>query len=431
MRVKLWLRRIGVGFVVLLVVLAVGRQVQVAWESRIVGARAPYLQMLGSDRVTIRWQSEEPERGELRFGFAPEALEWTLEESEPVSRHAVTLSGLEPATRYYYAIGTMSGHFTTAPEAGVDVPLRLWIQGDPGYATAAALKARDAALGWMDKRRRPGRPLFDLWMTTGDNAYRSGSNAQFEKHLFSPYRELLANNAYWPSYGNHDDRRRAFFELFDFPTAGELGGEPSGSEHYYSIDHGPLHLIFLDSQSESLSATGEMAQWLERDLAANTQRWSIVAIHHPPYTKGSHDSDSWRDSWGRMVEVRENILPIIERHGVDLVLSGHSHMYERSHLIACHYGDSASFEPGMVVDGESPYVKGEDGTLYAVVGSSAKLDHGPLNHPANAVGLKKRGSLLVDIQGAQLTGRFIDDAGKVADRFVITKHAEGPTRRCD
>ncbi len=413
--VRVWLRRIGVGFLLLLVVLAIGRQVQVAWESRIVGARAPYLQMLGADRVTIRWQSEEAERGVLHFG------ELSLEEQEATTRHAVTLTGLEPNTRYQYRIGEYQGHFTTAPPRGADVSLRLWIQGDPGYATQAALKTRDAALAWMEKKRRPDRPLFDLWLTTGDNAYRSGTNAQFEKHLFAPYRELLANNAYWPTYGNHDDRRRAFYQLFDFPTGGELGGEPSGSEHYFSIDHGPLHLVFLDSQSESLSSDGEMARWLERDLAANKQRWTLVAIHHPPYTKGSHDSDSWRDSWGRMLKVRENILPIIERHGVDLVLSGHSHMYERSHLIAGHYGESKSFDGSMILDGELPYEKERGGTLYAVVGSSAKLDHGPLNHPAHAVSLRKRGSLVVDVQGEKLIGRFIDDEGKVADRFVIQK----------
>ncbi len=64
-----------------------------------------------------------------------------------------------------------------------------------------------------------------------------------------------------------------------------------------------------------------MCNWLRADLAATAQEWIIAYWHHPPYTKGSHDSDAEGD----LVEVRENIVPILEDFGVDLVLCGHSH----------------------------------------------------------------------------------------------------------
>ena len=89
-----------------------------------------------------------------------------------------------------------------------------------------------------------------------------------------------------------------------------------------------------------------MMTWLTNDLAANDKEWVIAFWHHPPYTKGSHDSDTE----GRLIDMRENALPILESYGVDLVLSGHSHSYERSHLLDGHYGTSDTLTGAMILD---------------------------------------------------------------------------------
>ena len=89
-----------------------------------------------------------------------------------------------------------------------------------------------------------------------------------------------------------------------------------------------------------------MLTWLEADLANTAQDWIIAYWHHPPYSKGSHDSDSEQ----RLYEMRENVVPILEDYGVDLVFTGHSHSYERSFLIDGHYGDAASFNDSFKVD---------------------------------------------------------------------------------
>jgi len=132
-----------------------------------------------------------------------------------------------------------------------------------------------------------------------------------------------------------------------------------------------------------------------------------------------------------MHKVRENVLPILEAAAVDLVLSGHSHMYERSHLMDCHYGDSTEFSDSNIVstgvNGQyKEYRKPENniahsGAVYVVAGSSSRVDSGPLNHPAMVVSMEEAGSLIIDVEENRLTSRFINDEGEVKDEFSIQK----------
>lgn len=82
-----------------------------------------------------------------------------------------------------------------------------------------------------------------------------------------------------------------------------------------------------------------MYQWLLNDLQLNKAKWIIAIRHHPPYSKGTHNSDVEIE----MVDMRNNIVPLLERFGVDLVLTGHSHTYERSYFIHGHYGVESTF----------------------------------------------------------------------------------------
>ena len=133
-----------------------------------------------------------------------------------------------------------------------------------------------------------------------------------------------------------------------------------------------------------------MLTWLEQDLAATEKDWIIAFWHSPPYSKGSHDSDFEAN----LVGMREQVVPILETYGVDLVLCGHSHSYERSFLLNGHYGSSATLTPAMVLDPGSgrseetgAYNKslgGPDasrGAVYVVAGSAGQTGFG-LTRPA-------------------------------------------------
>ncbi|VAX05847.1 hypothetical protein MNBD_GAMMA25-613 [hydrothermal vent metagenome] len=437
-----------IGLIGLLLIYAVGRFIDVYSGSFYTGARAPYLMMPAENAITLRWQTTQSGMGLVRFGRLPEKLDQQLLESTESEQHELRLQGLMPATRYYYQIENRTDGeadqllyrgkdywFRTSPQAGIPQPVRFAVLGDPGYAGPVQIEVRDALLNWLKDNPRTGKPdelistNLDLLLTTGDNAYRSGSNKQFQQGFFSPYQKILKNTPVWLAYGNHDARRWAFFDIFSFPTQAESGGLASDSENYYSFDYANVHFIMLDTQASSMSVDSEMLTWLKEDLAATQQQWIITVFHHPPYTKGSHNSDNQRDSGGRMRAVRENVLPVLEAAGVDLVLSGHSHMYERSYLLRCHYAESDSLQKNMLHDKtmgtevayQKPGRDGFSGTVYTVIGSSSKQDQGSLDHPAMAVSLAEAGSVVVDIDNNLMTLRFISRDGLVADQFSMQK----------
>lgn len=436
--------------IILALVYAFGRFVVVFKDSRLSGYRAPYIQMLTSNGVIVRWLSEENQLGVLRYGEDSKHMASVELEDSVTKDHRVVLSDLKPATKYYYQVGELnnfrafdaSKHWFYTPSEEI-LPTRVWVIGDSGAAGDTVNQVRDSAIGWMQKNSLldggdGDKPLIDIWIALGDIAYRSGTNEQFQSALFDTFEGVVANTSLWPVYGNHDDRRWTYFRIFDLPENAEAGGVASGTENYYSIDYSNIHFVVLDSQASDRSANGEMANWLKQDLAKNNKPWLITAFHHPPYSKGSHDSDHHRDSRGRMVDMRENILPILEASGVDLVLSGHSHMYERSYLLDCAYDGSDKFSSANVVSNGvggnhqqylKPLGKKENqGTVYMVAGSSSKVDHGVLNHPAHHVGLLEAGSVVIDVEGNALVARFINNKGKVLDEFSIEKNAEYESR---
>ena len=132
--------------------------------------------------------------------------------------------------------------------------------------------------------------------------------------------------------------------------------------------------------------------------------------------------------------MRQNALPILETYGVDLVLSGHSHNYERSFLLNGHYGTSTTLTPDMILDagdgrttGTGAYRKATDrGAVYTVAGSSGKTGGGSLDHPVMFVSLSVLGSVVLNVNGSRLDATFLQSTGTVRDTFSIQK---GPTPR--
>lgn len=438
--------------------------------------RGPYLQAATTNSIVIRWRTSAASVGRVQYGPSPNNLVFTVDEAAATTEHAVQLTGLQADAQYYYAVGTdtslLSGpdaghYFRTFPVPGTIRPYRIWAIGDFGKGNTLQREVREAFEQYDAAQET------DLWLWLGDNAYSDGTDQEFQAKVFSGpwgYQELFKRLPFQPIPGNHDynlispaqatvdpnNHSGVYFDIVNVYTQGEAGGAPSNNELYYSFDYGNIHFICLNSELGSVlnpnhDWTGAnlifpfngspMMDWLEADLAQNTQPWTIVTFHQPPYSKGSHDSD---DIWERyMKAMRENWLPVLEQAGVDLVLNGHSHVYERSYLVQGHYGNSGSWNAQtMLVDGSSgnpnlneSYIKDSTnrGTVYVVTGNSGSSESGPeLNHPVYYYNYgcdTCTGSTIIEVHGDTLTGKFLTKNGQVIDEYRVLKNVPTGTVR--
>ena len=405
--------------------------------------RGPYLQSGTSSSVIIKWRTDEATDSVVRYGLDPDSLTLSATNSTSTTEHEVQLTGLSADVKVFYSVGTSSGtlaggdrdHFVvTAPVPGTAKPTRIWVIGDSGTANANARAVRDAFLNFTESRNP------DLWIMLGDNAYDEGNDVEYQAAVFETYPQVLPRTVLWPTLGNHDGRTAdsttesgPYYDIFSLPRNGEAGGVPSGTEAYYSFDYGNMHFICLDSYETDRSPDGAMMTWLEADLAANDKEWVIAFWHHAVYSKGPRDSDEV----GRSIVLRQNAVPILEQYGVDLVLTGHSHAYERSYLIDGHYGYSVTFTDAMKkspgdgsATGDGAYRKPATvgaphaGAVYVVAGTAGYVKPGPLNHPAMAVSIETLGSMVLDVNGSRLDAMFLDSNGTIRDDFTILKLPE-------
>jgi acid phosphatase type 7 len=410
--------------------------------------RGPYLQAASAEGITVRWRTDLATRSRVHYNGE------VKDDSTLTTEHIVRLTGLKPHTKYTYTIGDFhktlkdSVSFYTLPETGKADFYRIGVFGDCGNNSVNQRNVRTQVLKYL------GENYMDAWILLGDNAYNSGTDAEFQTKFFNVYKDdLLPNYPMFPCPGNHDyndqdfpgavemaqrTHQTAYYRNFSMPTEGESGGVASHTQAFYSFDIGNTHFLSLDSYGKEANqyrlydTSGPQVQWVKRDLEANKNRqWVIAYWHHPPYTMGSHDSDKEKE----LVLIRQNFIQILERYGVDLILCGHSHDYERSKLMKGHYGMEATFSAAQhnlsnssgLYDGTEnscPYVKDHEGTVYVVTGSAGKLGGTQPTFPHDAMqyaNATEGGASVLEIQNNRLDLKWVCADGVIRDRFTIMK----------
>ncbi len=440
----------GLGVLSFLVTISLVTQAQVSLLSR-----GPYLQKLTSSSITIRWNTLTSVDSKVNYGTAPDQLTGEVSSLVTTNDHHVEITGLQPYTKYYYSIGSAAGllqgdadnYFVTAPVPGSEDKYTFWVTGDCGNNSTNQKNVLEAYNTYM------GSKPTNVWLTLGDNAYQGGFDAEFKINFFDIYEKNISKHApLFPAPGNHDYNNNPiqqythlidYYTIFDLPSNGESGGVASGTEAFYSYDYGNVHFLALDSYGVEDLATrlydtlGKQSQWIKADLEANTKPWVIAYWHHPPYTMASHNSDTE----GELVDMREMFIPYLEGLGVDLVLCGHSHGYERSHLMKGHTGMEATFDAAIHnVDQSTAYYDGspnscayqkderhtQDGTVYIVAGSAGQLGGQQATFPHDALSfadVTNGGSLVLEVEGNRLDAKFLCTDGVLRDNFTIIKNA--------
>ncbi|WP_448701348.1 purple acid phosphatase family protein [Mucilaginibacter sp. AW1-3] len=423
--------------------------------------RGPYLQVVTPTSIVIRWRTDAACRSRVSYGAAADRLDQTTTDINLVTEHQIKLTDLLPYTKYYYSIGALKdtlqtgkeNYFYTLPPAGQEGDYRIGVFGDCGTNTVNQRNTRDQFV------KRLGDNYLNSWILLGDNAYNDGTDAEFQAKFFNIYKDaLLKKYPLYTSPGNHDyhdadftadhaqnTHQTAYYQNFSMPLNGEAGGKPSHSQSFYSFDIGNIHFISLDSYGKEenqyylYDVDGLQVKWVKKDLAANQNKgWVVAFWHHPPYTMGSHNSDKESE----LVHIRENFIKVLEDAGVDLVLCGHSHGYERSKLMRGYYGMNAEFDPKYLLSKSSgkydgspnsaPYIKATDnkGTVYVVSGSAGVIAERQVTYPHNALPYANaliEGACLLEVRGNRLDLEWICADGKIGDRFTMMKDVNKKT----
>jgi hypothetical protein len=425
--------------------------------------RGPYLQMGNETAVSIRWRTDIASDSRIQIGTMPGGNDIAVvNDAASLTEHELRVTGLSADTKYYYTVGTSTAviqgdaanYFRTVPPASVTRKISIAAFGDCGINS---LNHQSGSLtAYRNYLTANNLEAADAWILLGDNAYSNGTDAEFTSNFFNPYGStILKNHKLYPSPGNHDyaqsasrqaDHNLPYYSMFTLPANAECGGVTSGTEHYFSYDIGNVHFISLNSYGKEDGGTtrmydtlGAQAVWVKQDLAANTKPWVIAYWHHPPYTMGSHNSDTETE----LINIRQNFIRILERYGVDLILTGHSHDYERSYLLDGYYGNESSFNIGTHAKSSSsgkydgsanscpylPVTGANHGTVYVLSGSAGASGGTQSGYPHNAMpwSINDGGMTYIEIEGNRLDQKFIRMDGTIWDKFSIMKDVNKTT----
>jgi len=415
--------------------------------------------------------------------------------------HIVHIDCLDPSKKYFYTIGTYETddqdlhliegwddddndtndeeYYFITPTQDEDETLHMWVLGDPGTGrknentgsvsdSLRAVSVRHSFYGegnYLDEKGLD-RDEIDWLVTNGDNAYGHGTDWQQQQAIFNTYEEALRNKAYYPGVGNHDlDIPDIFFENFTSPTHSLNAPDKPGA--FYSMENKSTLFIMLDSNGHYYYTSSVLEEYrnnlktfLVETLENNTKKWVVVVVHNPPYTAGHHHSDSSQEY--DTFFAREELVPIFDQYGVDLVISGNDHVYQRSHLMRgvyeksydplpydedyhyLQYGDPIEDEEDIFQyyktsnNDAKPYEDPEmDGTVYVVMGCSGKVNQRNHEHPSlvmlgdqddDDVVLGKLGSLHLEVTEDYIRTTFVSPTEmgeethfEINDAFQINK----------
>ena len=227
---------------------------------------------------------------------------------------------------------------------------------------------------------RYGRTFpFTFALMLGDNIYGSERPQDFDRKFTRPYKTLLDKGIEFDAaLGNHDDPNQRFYKPFN------LGGN-----RYRTFKKGNVRFFVIDSNY----LDPEQLKWLDKELAASGSDWKIAYFHHPLYTTARR---------GPEIEVRAVLEPLFVKHGVDVVFSGHEHIYER--------------------------YKPQKGIYYLTVGGAAKLRKGD-TRPSPLLSARfdmDRSFLLAEISGDSLYFQTVSRTGAVVDKGVLARRVVRP-----
>ncbi len=374
---------------------------------------SPYIGETSPSSVVIAWATDTAGASEVRYStdtsYSQTATATTFS-SDGKYWHSATITGLAADATYHYRVYT--GGVDLTP--WTDVTFRTAPPDTATQVTFAALgdgrpnsTSSNPNMAAWDVAYQMSQQNFDFAVHSGDIVYGggvcSGSNSGWNQYLrayFDVYEDSIKQTPFYPAIGNHELGSgssacgyHAYTDVYHLPE-----NAPSGyAERYYSFDWGNVHVIALNTE-ENYSNGSTQYNWLENDLQNTDRRWIVVAFHRPPYSSGPHGSNT---------NVRDKLVPLFEQYGVDVVLNGHDHDYERT----CPIKNNACTS----ID--------EGGVVYFVTGGAGAplYNQGDPNAWFTAKYSKSYHFMLLSVNDCQMDIQAIDKNGNIIDTDQIDK----------
>lgn len=361
--------------------------------------RSPYVQNVGSERATVVWVTREAVAAALEYSADGKQWRSVRAVSRPFAmrgsgetryQHQAEISGLSPGTVYHYRIvadGVIQREgmrFRTAASE----PFTFLVLGDSGTGSQAQLDLAHRMIASEDPA---------LVLHVGDISQDDGSLDRLEAHYFAVYAPLMNRVPFYPALGNHDygtDLAGPCLFVHVLPSS-RAPADDAG--RYYSFDWGEAHFVALDTNLlVHADASERMLAWLDRDLASTSRFWKIVFFHHPPFPSAHHLEDAIS------ARVRERILPVLDRHRVHVVFSGHEHNYQRSKPL----------RDGSVVSAGR-------GTVFFITGGGGAHLHPVGSRPELAFGAEAYHYLRVEVGPWRMRIAAVTAEGQILDRIEL------------
>ena len=273
--------------------------------------RGPYLGRPSDSAVAVIWDTDQAADSRVEYA-APDGVWHTAGDAAATTRHVVAIAGLPSGALIDYRIS--SNGVQLAPESSFSAPrdrsetrFRFAVVGDTAEGGAVLTRIADRLV----------ESGAEFAVHTGDVVYPSGSQADYDRTFFAPLARWLRHGPVLPALGNHDIRTSGgapYLTNFVLPPNGV-----TNNPRFYALRQADALFICLDVESSDYGADSSQYEWLVRTLAASTETWKFVWFHEPPYSSGHPN---------RLV--RLILCPLFEHFGVDIVFSGHVHLYERT-----------------------------------------------------------------------------------------------------
>ena len=312
--------------------------------------------------MNLTWYANTSEKGIVQFAKATENDEFPAEYTsvEATNNQAndngfyynqATLTNLEENTKYVYRIvngETVSKVYDFTTE-DFDGAFNFVLAGDPQIGASG--DAVDDTEGWK-KTVEDSVAKFDpdFILSAGDQVNTANNESQYEGYLAS---EELTRTPQANVVGNHDSSSNAYSQHFNLPNVSDKGATTAGSDYWYVYNN----TLFMNINSNNMS-TAEHREFMKEALEANPDvRWKVVTFHHSVYSVANHAVE------GDILQRREELTPVFDELGIDVVLMGHDHVYVRSNIMKGMQVVTDTSELKSVTD--------PDGILYVTANSAS------------------------------------------------------------